>query len=166
MYPDITGTWPRQGVDYLKCLERGSRLCVYGPKTSFGGTIISLYGIASIGQPKYSKPFIESGNDGVTRSRVMKLCAAMLVALGVSMAAWAGYDDRFGYFQEQGVMDPAVSSEVTNALVREGIASNDPDTVDRVIRGLGNLASMMAHKRPNAYGEMPSRTFATVPGLK
>ena len=96
----------------------------------------------------------------------MKSCVVTFVAISISMAASAGYDDRFGYFQEQAAMDPAVSSEATNDLVREGIASNDPETVDMVIRGLGRHAAATAHNLPTAYGNLPPRAFAEVPGLK
>ena len=56
----------------------------------------------------------------------MKTCTAILIALGVAMAASAQDIDRFRYFQEHGVMDPQISAEAANSLVREGIASEEP----------------------------------------
>ena len=96
----------------------------------------------------------------------MKTCTAILLALGIAMSASAQDIDRFRYFQEHGVMDPQISAEAANSLVREGIASESPEIIDSTIRGLGNLAPVLAHDLPHAYGKLPTRTFQTVPGLK
>lgn len=96
----------------------------------------------------------------------MKTCTALLLLLGIVMAASAQGIDRFHYFQEHGVMDPQISSQAANSLVREGIASGDPKVVDLTIRGLGKLAAVLAHDLPHAYPMLPTRTFHTVPGLK
>ena len=82
------------------------------------------------------------------------------------MPASAQDIDRFRYFESQGVMDPGVSPSAANALVSEGIAQTDPAVVDMTIRGLGNLAMVLAHNLPHAFGNLPTRTFRTVPGLK
>ena len=96
----------------------------------------------------------------------MKTCTAILLALGIAMSASAQDINRFRYFEEHGVMDPQISAEAANSLVREGIASESPKIIDSTIRGLGNLAPVLAHDLPHAYGKLPTRTFQTVPGLK
>ena len=96
----------------------------------------------------------------------MKTCTAIVIMLGIAMATSAQDIDRFRYFHEHGVMDPGFSSQAANSLVREGIVSEDPKVVELTIRGLGNLASAIAHDLPHAYAKLPDRTFQTVPGLK
>lgn len=90
------------------------------------------------------------------------LFGGLLVAAAVS----AQETDRLRHFEEHGVMDPQVSSETANSLVRAGIESGDPEVVDLAIRGLGNLAAVLAHDLPHVYAELPTRTFHGVPGLK
>ena len=98
----------------------------------------------------------------------MKSHTAALMVLGaaISMAVSAQDFDSLRHFQEHGVMDPRVSSETANSLVRAGIESGDPEAVDIVIRSLGSLGAVLAHDLPHGFEELPSRAFHAVPGLK
>ena len=92
---------------------------------------------------------------------------ALVATLFVASTAVASEDlDRYSYFQDQGVFKIDVSNEAANALVAEGIASDNPVIVDMTIRALGDYASRVAHNLPNLHGRLPERTFHDVPGLK
>ena len=88
--------------------------------------------------------------------------------LMVSIVAGASAQDvaDYTYFKDDGVFDPNVSVETANALVREGIASEDPVVLDLTIRALAGFAMHVVHGLPTPYGSLPERSFAAVPALK
>ena len=68
--------------------------------------------------------------------------------------------------EERGVFDPDVSSEAANSMVARGISSGDPDSIDIIIRALGDYATLSRYDLPSDYGQLPERSFQSVPGLK
>ena len=85
--------------------------------------------------------------------------------MGIAAGACAQDVADYRYFKDHGILDPRVSDETANALVREGIASEDPVVLDLTIRALG-YAMLLVHDLPTPYDSLPERSFAAVPGLK
>ncbi len=96
----------------------------------------------------------------------MRTAASKIIALGIATTTSAQDSERFIHFRDAGVHDPGVSVAAANALVSEGVASGNPQIIDMVIRGLGDLSARLAYKLPTEYGEYPVRAFSEVPGLK
>ena len=97
----------------------------------------------------------------------MKPSVALMV-LWASGAALAQDANRFSDFHDQGIFDEAMPNEAANALVAEGIASDEPAVVEMTIRALGAYAPYVAHNAPRGPNgrALPRRTFHEVDGLK
>ena len=104
----------------------------------------------------------------------MKFGAALLILCSAS--AVLGQDaERFSRFADRGIFEEGVSAAEANALVAEGIASEDAAIVELTIHALGAYVSYLPDSAPpgllripgaGAFGPLPSRTFQEVEGLK
>ncbi len=98
------------------------------------------------------------------------------LALVCGASAAPGQDaERFDRFHDRGVFDEGVSNESANALVAEGIASEDPVIVETTIHALAGYTVYLPHSAPpgvirgagaGPFGPLPTRTFHEVDGLK
>ena len=89
----------------------------------------------------------------------------MILTLGVAACASAQSVEVYEYFKSDGTFDPGVTDETANALVRDGIASEDPKIRDLTIRALGEYAMHVVNDLPTRYGSPRGRSFS-VPELK
>ena len=94
-----------------------------------------------------------------------KACALTL-ALCLAVAAVADDAARYRYFAEGGVLDAGVSNEAANALVREGIASGNPEIVELTVWAIIELTAYRLLNLRTFQGPPPERTFQEVAGLK
>ena len=98
----------------------------------------------------------------MSRSRVLTcVCALLLGTLSVGE-----YLNSYTYFSNQGIYDPGVSNQEANALVAEAIATRDAEVVDTIVRALGQYAARVAEGLGVPDGQLPTRSFAQVEGLK
>lgn len=94
----------------------------------------------------------------------VSIAAVALVALSVS--AHPSDVERFRDFQTEGVIDPTVSNADANAIIGEGIESDEPLIVTATIAALGLYSGYKNHSRQSRLGPLPWRTFPAVAGLK
>ena len=83
--------------------------------------------------------------------------------------------ERFSHFADRGIFGDGISNEAANALVAEGIASEDVAIVKLTIHALGAYAGYLPNSAPpgvlrsagvGPFGPLPSRAFREVEGLK
>lgn len=96
----------------------------------------------------------------------MRRMLALIVTLGVAAGALAQSIEDYRYFRYDGIFDPSVSDETANALVQEGIASEEPKIRDLTVNALGDYAAYYTSDLRTPYGMTRERSFSTVPGLK
>ena len=105
--------------------------------------------------------------------RVLLFALAILVFGGV----FAEYEEdeqmavyrhvmKFKYFGEEGVYLDSVSNEAANAMVAEGIASDDPVIREMTLSALAGMARHARGSLPGPFGSLPTRNFSEVRGLK
>lgn len=95
----------------------------------------------------------------------MKKCAWIVVGFGISVLA-IGQETDYRYFLDNGIFDPGLSNLRANALVLEGIRSQDPEIVDLTVGALGDYVGRVVNDLPTPYGAPPDRAFAAIPELK
>ena len=96
----------------------------------------------------------------------MRNTFGMLLMVGIAVGGSAQDVADYTYFKDAGILDPDVSVETANTLVREGIASEDPVILDLTIRALARYAMHVVHGPPTPDDSLPERSFAAVAGLK
>ncbi|MYE84377.1 MAG: hypothetical protein F4X36_21515 [Gammaproteobacteria bacterium] len=99
---------------------------------------------------------------------------ALLFLFGAS--AVLGQDaERFSHFADRGIFEDDISNQSANALVAEGIASEDAAIVELTIHALGTYAAYLPESAPpgvprgagvGPFGPLPWRAFQEVEGLK
>lgn len=90
-----------------------------------------------------------------------------VLALAATAAASFADVDRYRQFLLEGIYDSAVSNADANALVLEGIESDDPEVVYLTVAALSVVAMHQNFPELNTgRGKPPPRTFADVPGLR
>ena len=96
----------------------------------------------------------------------MRSTFGLILLIGAAAGAFAQGRADYTHFKNHGILDPAVSDATANALVRDGIASEDPVVLDLTIRALAGYAMHAVHDLPTGHGSLPERSFARVPTLK
>lgn len=95
----------------------------------------------------------------------MRSTFALILTMALAAGASAQNLGDYKYFKSEGILDPGVSDATANTLVRNGIASDEPEIVDLTIRALGEYAMHVVNDLPTRYGTVQKRSFS-VPGLK
>lgn len=108
----------------------------------------------------------------ITRTRLAYLASLLVLFNGLSFAEDREYKDEYEAFEKNDLRDPVFSNQAAIDVVRKAIRSEDLNSIEHMIRGLGVLAtqiyigSWVLTDVVQLRREITSRSFEFTPELK
>lgn len=108
----------------------------------------------------------------ITRAILAYLASLLVLLSGLCVAEDREYKDEFEAFEKNDLRDPAFSNQAAIDVVRKAIRSEDANSIEHMIRGLGILAtqiyigSWVLTDVVQLRREITSRSFEFTPELK